>query len=213
MGEGLWRTTGGYNSLIIDFKDYIMILEAGGGDAQTTANLAEAKRLIPNKPVRYVMNTHPHSDHTQGIPGMVAEGVTIITHKNNEEFFEKSLNNSRTLLNDNLAKAKAANPDLKVKIESVGDKKVYSDGTRVVEFHHVPGAPHSNGLLIAYIPKEKVLFQGDFSLTAAGQPANDHVKHLVTVLEKLNLDFDRYINVHAPAAPQFKKDVWANVGK
>ncbi len=55
--------------------------------------------------------------------------------------------------------------------------------------------------MIAYIPKEKMLFQGDFSLPAAGQPANDHVKALVPVLEKLNLDFDRYINVHASAAP------------
>jgi glyoxylase-like metal-dependent hydrolase (beta-lactamase superfamily II) len=214
LGEGLWRTTGGYNSLIIDFKDYIMILEAGGGDALTTTNLAEARRLIPNKPVRYVMNTHPHSDHTQGIPGMVAEGVTIITHKNNEEFFEKSLSAPRTLLADNLAKAKMTNPNLKVKIETVGDKKTYTDGTRVVEFHHVPGAPHSNGLLIAYIPKEKVLFQGDFSLpTQPGEATNDHVKALGKVLDKLNLDYNRYINVHAPATPQTKADVDKALGK
>ena len=68
-------------------------------------------------------------------------------------------------------------------------------------------APHSNGLIIAYIPKEKVLFQGDFSVNP-GEPANDHVKALVPVLEKLNLDFDRYINVHTSAAPQTKADVW-----
>ena len=207
LGEGLWRTTNGYNSLIIDFKDYIMVLEAGGNEAQTIAMIAEAKRLVPNKPIRYVMNTHPHSDHTAGLPTMVAEGATIITHKNNEEFFERALSTPRTLLTDTLAK----NPK-KVKVETVGDKRTYSDGTRVVEFHHVPGAPHSNGLMIAYIPKEKVLFQGDFSVNP-GQPANDHVKALVPVLEKLNLDFDRYINVHAPAAPQTKKDVWASVGK
>jgi hypothetical protein len=68
--------------------------------------------------------------------------------------------------------------------------------------------------LVAFIPKEKVLFQGDFSLPAQpGQPANDHVKALVPALEKLNLDFDRYINVHASAAPQTKADVWKAVGK
>ena len=53
--------------------------------------------------------------------------------------------------------------------------------------YHISPAPHSNGLMIAYIPKEKVLFQGDFSLPAPGQPANDHVKALVPALEKLNL--------------------------
>jgi len=51
-----------------------------------------------------------------------------------------------------------------------------------------------------------VLFQGDFSLPAAGQPANDHIKALVPILEKLNLDFDRYINVHTSATPQTKAE-------
>jgi glyoxylase-like metal-dependent hydrolase (beta-lactamase superfamily II) len=160
--------------------------------------------MYPNKPIRYVMNTHPHSDHTGGLPVLVAEGATIITHKNNEEFFERALNTPRTLLTDTLAK----NPK-KAKVESVGDKKVYSDGTRSVEFYYVPGAPHSNGLMIAYIPKEKVLFQGDFSLpTKPGEPANDHVKALAPVLKKLNLPFERYINVHASATPRTSKDFW-----
>ena len=86
-------------------------------------------------------------------------------------------------------------------------------GRDIVEMYHISPAPHSNGLMVAYLPKEKVLFQGDFSLPAAGQPANDHVKALVPVLEKLNLDFDRYINVHASAAPQTKADLWKAVGK
>jgi len=95
----------------------------------------------------------------------------------------------------------------------VDEKKVYSDGTRTVEMYHIAPAPHSNGLMVAYIPKEKVLFQGDFSVTP-GQPANDHVKALVPALEKLNLvNFDRYINVHTSDAPQTKADVWKSVGK
>ncbi|MBI2150962.1 MAG: MBL fold metallo-hydrolase [Acidobacteria bacterium] len=211
LGDGLYRlTTGGgsYDSVIVEFRDHIMMLEAGQSEARALAYIAETKKLIPNKPIRYVMNTHPHSDHTGGLPAMVAEGAAIITQKNNEEFFEKALNTPRTLLNDTLAK----NPK-KAKVEAVSEKKVYSDGTRTVEMYHVPPAPHSNGLMIAYIPKEKVLFQGDFSLPAAGQPANDHVKALVPVLEKLKLDFDRYINVHTSAAPQTKADLWKAVGK
>jgi len=207
LGDGLYRFTAGngsYDSVIVEFKDYIMMLEAGQSEARALAYIAEIKKMYPNKPIRYVMNTHPHSDHTGGLPAMVAEGATIITHKNNEEFFERALNTPRTLLADTLAK----NPK-KAKVESVGDKKVYSDGMRTVEFYHVPGAPHSNGLLIAYIPKEKVLFQGDFSLPGKpGEPANDHVKALAPVLKKLNLPFERYINVHASATPQTSKDFW-----
>jgi glyoxylase-like metal-dependent hydrolase (beta-lactamase superfamily II) len=211
LGDGVYRLTtgpGSYDSLIVDFKDHIMMLEAGQSEARALAYIAEAKKLIPNKPIRYVMNTHPHSDHTGGLPALVAEGATIITHRNNEEFFDKALNTPRTLLNDTLAK----NPK-KARIDAVGSKKVYSDGNRVVEMYHVSPVPHSNGLMVAYLPKEKVLFQGDFSLPAAGQPGNDHVKALVPVLEKLNLDFDRYINVHTSATPQTKADLWKAVGK
>jgi len=182
--------------------DYIMVLEGGQSEARSLAYIAEAKKLVPNKPIRYVMNTHPHSDHTGGLPAYVAEGATIITHRNNETFFERALNTPRTLLTDTLAK----NPK-KANVETVGDRKVYSGGGRRVEFYHVPGAPHSNGLLIAYFPQEKVLFQGDFSLPADGLPANDHVMALAPVLDKLKLDYDRYINVHASATPQTKADV------
>jgi glyoxylase-like metal-dependent hydrolase (beta-lactamase superfamily II) len=163
-------------------------------------------RLTTGKPIRYVMNTHPHSDHTGGLPAMVAEGATIITQQNNEAFLEKALNTPRTLLDDTLAK----NPK-KARIEAVVEKKVYSDGTRTVEMYHTAPVPHSNGLMIAYIPKEKIIFQGDFSLPAAGQPANDHVMALAPILKKLNLDFDRYINVHTSMTPQTKDDFWKAV--
>jgi len=215
LGDGLYRLTtgaGSYDSVIVEFKNYIMMLEAGQGtnpvENRALAYVAETKKLMPNKPIRYVVNTHPHADHTGGLPVLVAEGATIVTQKNNEEFFERALNTPRTLLNDTLAK----NPK-KAKIETVLEKKVYSDGTRTVELYHVSPVPHSNGLIIAYIPKEKIIFQGDFTVTP-GQPANDHLKALVPILEKLNLtDFDRYINVHASPTPQSKADVWKAVGK
>jgi glyoxylase-like metal-dependent hydrolase (beta-lactamase superfamily II) len=155
------------------------------------------------------MNTHPHADHTGGLPALVAEGATIVTQQNNVAFFDRALNTPRTLLNDTLAK----NPK-KATIEGVPEKKVYSDGKRTVEMYHVSPVPHSNGLMVAYIPREKVLFQGDFSLPAPGQPGNDHVKALVPVLERIKLlDFDRYINVHTSAAPQTKAELWKAAGR
>jgi glyoxylase-like metal-dependent hydrolase (beta-lactamase superfamily II) len=211
LGEGLTRLTtgpGSYDSLLVEFKDYVMMLEAGQPEARSLAYIAETKKLYPNKPLRYVWNSHPHSDHTGGLPAFVAEGVTIITQQNNKEFFERALNTPRTLLNDSLAKSPK-----KVKIETVGAKKVYSDGTRTVEIHHIYPSPHSNGITVAFIPKEKILFQADYTLPAAGQQANDHIKALQPALEKLNLDFEQYVSVHRSATAQTKADVWKAVGK
>jgi glyoxylase-like metal-dependent hydrolase (beta-lactamase superfamily II) len=211
LGDGLYRLTtgpGSYDSLVVEFKDYVMMLEAGQPEARGALYIAETKKLFPNKPLRYVWNSHPHSDHTGGLPALVAEGVTIVTQQNNREFFERALNTPRTLLNDTLAKSPK-----KVKVETIAEKKVYSDGTRTVEFHHIYPSPHSNGLTVAFIPKEKILFQADYTLPAPGQPANDHVKALQPILEKLNLDFEQYIPVHRGGAPQTKADVWKAVGK
>src|SRR5690606_41599969 len=138
---------------------------------------------------------------------LVAEGATIIAHENSREFFERALNTPRTLLDDTLA----ANPRHAV-VDGVGEMRSYTDGTRTVEFYHIFPAPHSDSLIVAYFPDEKVLFQGDFSVNP-GQPANDHVRALVAALDKLGIDYERYINVHASAEPQTKADVMAAMGR
>ena len=216
LGQGAWRyTTGGgsYDSVVVEFNNYVMMLEAGNGppgqpQARTQLYVDEIKKQFPNKPLRYVVNTHPHSDHTGGVPVVVAEGATLVVQENSREFFERALNTPRTLLDDSLAKAPK-----KLKIETFADKKVYTDGTQTVELYHIFPAPHSNALLVAYLPRNKVLFQGDFSVNPAQgggmQPANEHVRALVPALEKLGIDYDRYINVHASAAAQTKADVTA----
>ena len=60
-------------------------------EARGLAVIAEAKRVIPNKPIRYVVNTHAHFDHASGLAPFAAEGVTIITHESNVAFLEKTL--------------------------------------------------------------------------------------------------------------------------
>jgi glyoxylase-like metal-dependent hydrolase (beta-lactamase superfamily II) len=212
LGNDLYRLTtgaGSYDSLIYEFDDHIMMFEAGANHGVLAAYIEETKRMMPGKPIRYIMNTHPHSDHTAGLPVVVAEGATIITHANNVEFFERALNTPRTLLDDALAR----NPH-RVWVEGVETKAVYSDGDHTVELYHIYPAPHSNGLLVAYFPEQGVLFQGDFSLPAPGQRGNDHVLALVPALEKLGVtDFERYINVHASAEPQTKDELWQAAGR
>jgi glyoxylase-like metal-dependent hydrolase (beta-lactamase superfamily II) len=193
LADGVYRITGGYVALAIEMKDHVIVLEGGQNEARGLAVIAETKRVIPNKPIRYVVNSHAHFDHASGLAPFVAEGITIITHENNETFLANALGSPRTLVGDTLAKA-----NKKPKVEGVGDKKVIKDETHTIELHRVTNLDHSDGMLIAFLPKEKVLFTADFNIPAAGQPVSPSIGTLVQNVERLKLDFDRHVLVHAP---------------
>ena len=75
----------------MEFRDHIFIFEGGPqNEARALAILAEAKRLMPNKPVRYAAISHHHADHTSGIGALVAEGSTILMHESNKPYFDRA---------------------------------------------------------------------------------------------------------------------------
>ena len=193
LADGVYRITGGYVSLAVEFKDYVVVLEAGQNEARGLAVLDETRRLFPQKKIRYVVNTHAHFDHAGGLPPFVAEGITIITDDNNKYFLLPALGSPRTLVGDALARSKK-----KPVIDGVEKKLVLRDSTRTLELHHVEKLEHSDGMLIAYLPRERILFTADFPLPAAGQPVNPSTATLIENLTRLGLDFDRYVSVHAP---------------
>ena len=193
LADGVYRITGGYVSMAVEFKDYVVVLEGGQNEARGLAVIAETKRLFPGKRIRYVVNTHPHFDHAAGLPPFVAEGVTILEHDNSRYFVEASLGEPRTLVGDALAKSKK-----KPKVEGVIEKMVLQDGTRTLELHAVKDLAHSDAMLIAYLPREKILFTADFNIPAPGQPVSPSIPTLIANIERLHLDFDRYVTVHPP---------------
>jgi glyoxylase-like metal-dependent hydrolase (beta-lactamase superfamily II) len=193
LAEGVYRITGGYVALAVEFKDHVVVLEGGQSEARGLAVIAETRRVIPNKPIRFVVNTHAHFDHASGLGPFAAERVTIITHKNNKNLLERALASPRTLAGDSLGKSKT-----KPRVESASDRRVLKDATRTIELHHVQGLAHSDGMLIAFLPKERILFTGDFNIPGQGQPVSPAIGTLVQNLERLKLDFDSHVLVHAP---------------
>jgi glyoxylase-like metal-dependent hydrolase (beta-lactamase superfamily II) len=208
LADGIYRITGGYVSLAIEFKDHVVVLEGGQSEARGLAVIAETKRLFPNKRIKYIVNTHPHFDHASGLASFCAEGAIVLTDDNSKYFVEQALLSPRTLVGDTLAKSKK-----KPKVEGVVEKMVLQDETRTVELHHVAGLEHSDAMLIAYLPKEKILFTADFNAPPAGQPVSPSIATLVQNIERLQLDFDRHVMVHAPNPdrPMTKGDLLALV--
>jgi glyoxylase-like metal-dependent hydrolase (beta-lactamase superfamily II) len=199
LGDGVYLITGGYSVIAVDFKDYVTLIESGQSEPRALAVIAEVKRLIPNKPIKYLVNTHSHIDHSSGLRAFVAEGTTILTHEANKAYLEKVLSQPHTLNPD-----KAQLAGKKPVIESVGEKKVLTDGTHVVELYHLQNFLHHNGMLVAYFPKEKVLLEADgynpqVATATPPNPPSPYTISLVDNIQRLKLDVQRVIPVHYPA--------------
>jgi glyoxylase-like metal-dependent hydrolase (beta-lactamase superfamily II) len=216
LAPGVWRITGGYVQLAIEFSDHILVFEpAGQNETRVQAAFAEIKRVIPNKPIRYGVLSHHHFDHTSGLPAVVAEGVTIVTHEVNREFFENALSAPRSLAPDSMSRS-----GNEAVIETVGDKRVFTDGTRTVEIHNIKGLPHADGMLVAYLPSERILAYADmFNLPTAANPVPNPpvvgTQVFVENLERLGLDYETVISVHAPNPdrPITRRDILASLGR
>lgn len=198
LAPGVFRIRGAYNSMAVEFADYVLLFEPGPqNEARALAGIAETRRLFPNKPIRYGVITHHHIDHTGGIEAVAAEGITIVTPEVNVPFLQKALTAPRTLAPDALAKS-----GKKPVIEGFkGDKRVFSDATRTVEIHVIKGLPHADGLVVAWLPKEKILAYADmFNFPPANAPVPDPpvigTKVFYENIQRLKLDPVSILSIH-----------------
>ncbi len=213
ISDGVFYLMGGsHHSVAVEFADHIAVIEAPQNEARSLAVIAEVKKQIPNKPIRYLLNTHHHFDHSGGLRTYVDEGATIVTHQINKDFYSKTLTAPRTLNPDRLAQSRKLPT-----IEAVGDKRVLSDNTRTIELHLIKDNPHNDGILMAYLPNERILIEVDvYTPPAPNAPAptavNPNTENLVANVERLKLDFERILPLHGPGVAM-KADLYRAVGK
>ena len=155
---------GGYNVLFVGFKDFVFVMEAPGNDTVSGQAIEAIKKTIPGKPIRYVSVTHHHDDHAGGLRRYIAEGATLIAAPGEKMFYEKVVKGEFTVDPDALM----LNPQpLKIEVLE-GGKRVLTDGTTIVEIHDIGSGPHAEEMLVAYLPNEKIVLQGDL----LNRPAN-----------------------------------------
>jgi hypothetical protein len=178
--DGVFYIKGSYHSVAVEFKDYAAVIEAPVNEARSLAVIAETKKLIPNKPIKYLINTHSHFDHIGGIRTYVDEGATIVTHQINKAFYEKIFAMSHNLRPDKLSRSKK-----KANFETLTDRKVMTDGARTLELYAQKDNLHGDGLIFIYLPMERILVEAD-----AYNP----------LVERLKLGVDRILPIHDPAS-------------
>jgi glyoxylase-like metal-dependent hydrolase (beta-lactamase superfamily II) len=195
VSDGIWLMPGGAKSVVIEFRDHVMVVDAPESEERSIAVMEATKKVVPGKPIRYVVNSHSHFDHSSGLRTYAAEGVTIVTHPVNVPYYEQLWAGPRTITPDRLARS-----GRKAVFETVPGSRTFTDGARRVVVHHYAGNFHNPGMLMVHLPKERILIEAD-SYTP---PANNseapggvvNLVHFYQAVERLRLEVEQIIPIH-----------------
>ena len=189
-----------HNSLAVEFKDYIAVVEAPLDEARSLAVIEEIARRWPQKPIRFLVNTHQHFDHIGGLRTYLHIGATIITHAKNYDFYNRDVLNyaPRTVEPDMVSRWPPTELTEGYNVETVRENYVLSDGVRMMQMFYVQPLAHAEGMLMAYLPKERLLVEADLvdthePLPASPTPAS---RALSTMVRRLKLDVAQIVPIH-----------------
>jgi glyoxylase-like metal-dependent hydrolase (beta-lactamase superfamily II) len=186
-----------YNALAVGFEDHVAVVEAPFSSDGADAVIKRIKELFPGKPIRYVAMTHHHGDHIGGLRSFIAEGATVITTAANRPVVESMAAASQ---NDRLAREPRKPEFLLLK----NGRHVLEDGTRRLELIDVGPNPHAREMVIAWLPNEKVVFQGDLFFVPANDapfgPPQPSTASFAKKLRELKLPVEKIAAVHGGTA-------------
>jgi glyoxylase-like metal-dependent hydrolase (beta-lactamase superfamily II) len=205
LADGVWYlSTPNARNWAVEFNDHIVVVEGIGSEARSLAAIEEIKKAIPNKPIRYVINTHAHYDHAGGLRTYVAQGVTVVTHEMNKPFYEMAWARPRTIAPDSLSKAPKA-----AVYETVSDKKVMTGGGKTIELYYMKGTSHNMYNLLVFMPGPGLAFWGDGYNPPEGNEVRDLGRtpeqgiDLYRVITMNNLDVKTIAPAHGAAPKPF----------
>ena len=165
LAEGVWMLGGGtHNSVAVEFSSFVAVIEAPLDEQRSLAVIDEVVALVPDKPIRFLVNTHDHYDHLGGLRTYLHVGATVLTHQRNRMFYESELLNyvPRMLEPDMVSLYPPTEISEGYTMEDVDEKYILGDGERFLEVHYVQGlSSHVEGMLMAYLPAERILIEAD----------------------------------------------------
>jgi hypothetical protein len=223
LADGVWMLGGQtHNSMLVEFKDYVAVVEAPNNEARSLAVMAEVNKLVPGKQIRYLINTHHHMDHAGGLRTYLAQGTTIVTHETNKQYYldipfypaPRTLQPDRFFFyNPMYWISRRPAPIQTVSGEprgtaawGISDANHMLQVYKVEDFSYELGDPsfrqgsHSEDMLMVFLPKEKILYNADlYSPPAQGaalpQPTAA-TKTLRQMIVKEKLDVGQHVPTH-----------------
>lgn len=158
VAKGIWLLHGntGHNSILIEFADHLTLFEVPLNESWTKALIDKARATVPGKPVTQAIVSHHHFDHSGGVRTAIAEGLSIVAHRGTEELFQEVAARKSTIEPDELARTPKP-----LKFVPVDDHLTLQDSAMQVELFHIIGNEHMAEALMAWVPRDRLLIEGD----------------------------------------------------
>lgn len=206
MAEGVYLLGGGpANSYLVEFSSFVAVFEAPGDEDRSLAVIEAIAKLAPGKPIRWVVSSHPHFDHIGGLRAYLHIGATIVSHMKNLAFLNRDVlgYEPRTVEPDIVSKWPPTELSEGYNYEAVQENYVITDNTRILRVYYVQPLRHVEGMLMAYLPAERIAFEADLFDThepprAAQLPS---MRALANQVERMKLDVATLAPVHGKPVP------------
>jgi len=146
---------GGANNLIVNMKDGLLVVDAPTDEGQSAWVIDAAKKKYPGKPIKSLVLTHHHMDHTGGMRAFAAEGATVIVPAPDKAYFEAAIKAPHTFEPD--AQQKAMKP---AAVQEVKDTMALKDDTVEINLYNIAN-PHVEGMLLVHVVKDNIVWVTD----------------------------------------------------
>jgi len=206
LAEGVYALGGGpANSHMVEFSNFVAVFEAPGNEERSLAVIDTIATLAPNKPIRWLISSHPHFDHIGGLRTYLHVGATIVAHAKNMPFLNSDVLNyePRTINPDIVSRWPPTEVSEGYNYEAVQENYVITDNRRILRIYYVQPLQHVDGMLMAYLPVERIAFQADLFDThepprAAQLPA---MRSLANQVARMKLAIETLAPVHGKPVP------------
>jgi glyoxylase-like metal-dependent hydrolase (beta-lactamase superfamily II) len=183
VADRIWRISSG--TTVVEFADHMTLFELYGNQALAKATLEIAKTIKPGKPITELIVSHHHFDHTGGIRVGIAEGLTVISQRNNEQILREMAGRKAQGLPDALPNGG------KLKFIPVDEHLTLKDKEFSLDLYRVISNNHMADAIFAFDPKSKVMVEGDVGTAAEdwqfwADSYQDNLEHYGLTVEKIS---------------------------
>jgi glyoxylase-like metal-dependent hydrolase (beta-lactamase superfamily II) len=201
LADGVYQyTRGSYSSVAVEFPNWIVMFEAPRSEDFNLRVIDAVVKQIPNKPIRFVVNSHQHFDAAAGLRTYFHIGTTVVTQWKNWELYKRDIVNydARTVKPDMVSMWPPTELAEGYYYETVRETYTFEDAGRVMHVYYINPLQHVEGMLVAYLPREKLLLEADIVNTnnpLPAQPTRDH-QVFYNVVNRLKLDVSQIVPMH-----------------